>query len=351
MWYIWFNAEFVFRPNSVVLTSGHKTKNTSPSCALLPFGSRALLSRLQEEGVRLALLLPSVFSAATVIDTTPSTSYSHSVLDSQPHMTLTLRRPSMNPVAPSPIDNMEDLKRIKVAQLPIKDSFRTLAESTMLSDISSTVSLEDDELQDVVEDEEEEEYVKPRYQPLASTSRQSRKTSILKPIDHEIPIKAKAFKTLPAPDMSRVKSVTNTTEKTRSTLKRNHCVGFATITIREYEQTIGDNPSVSYGPPISLDWEYQQLEPVTLEHYEAHRAPRRTLRQMCMNYYTRRNVLTYKFGYSEEEVKQAAKQADKVKRGRAVTKYFLPYAKVEDLVTSAGRKAKRVVVKKKSEAD
>jgi hypothetical protein len=141
--------------------------------------------------------------------------------------------------------------------------------------------------------------------------------------------------------MSKIKTHVSVSQKETRPKKRSSNVGFASVQIREYDQTIGDNPSVSYGPPISLDWEYTQLESVTLEQYEAHRAPRRTLRQMCMNYYTRRNVLTFKCGYQEEEVKMASKEADKCKRERAVTKYFLPYAKVEDFVSSAGRKAKR----------
>jgi len=278
------------------------------------------------------------------------------------HMTLTLRSPNiagMDSVAPSPvaIQNMDAM--IKVSQNrpnQKQSSCRTLGETAMLSETSSTVSLEDDELQDTFEPEQA---VKPlvlkrkpvslpprttkfvsKVQPQKTTERQ-RSSSILKPSSEEIPIslKGKPFKSLPPPDMSKIKTATKVEERPR--LRRQHSVGFASVVIREYDLTIGDNPSVSYGPPISLDWDYTQLASVTLEHYEAHRAPRRSLRQMCMNYYTRRNVLTYKFGYTEEQVKQASKQADKSKRERAVTKYFLPYAKVEDVLTSAGRKAKR----------
>ena len=70
-----------------------------------------------------------------------------------------------------------------------------------------------------------------------------------------------------------------------------------------------------------------------------------TIHSFSIIFCSRRNILTFKCGYKEEEVKAASKEADKAKRGRAVTKYFLPYSKVEDFVTSAGRKAKRVVQK------
>ena len=29
---------------------------------------------------------------------------------------------------------------------------------------------------------------------------------------------------------------------------------FGSVNIREYEMTLGDNPSVTYGPPVTLDW-------------------------------------------------------------------------------------------------
>lgn len=278
-------------------------------------------------------------------------------------MTLTLsRRPNLPgmtsvailPATPVAIDNMDAIKihnhknkqQLKNANSK-HASFRTLGETAALSEESSTASLSHDELEDAAVSEEDiEPSPKPCFKPLVSSTKSSRRrSSILKPCSEEIPInlKGKPFKSLPPPDMSKIQSasVTTATSQDQPTRRKRHNVGFSTIEIREYNQTIGDNPSVSYGPPISLDWEYNVLETITLEHYEAHRAPRRSLRQMCLNYYTRRNVLTFKFGYSEQEVKAASKLADKSKRERAVTKYFLPYAKVEDFVTSAGRKAKR----------
>jgi hypothetical protein len=134
------------------------------------------------------------------------------------------------------------------------------------------------------------------------------------------------------------------------TTKVKKSVSFALIEIREYEQTIGDNPSVSYGPPISLDWNYEQLEAVDVDAYEGNRGKRRTLPQLMMNYYVRKNTLIHKCGYSEEDLKRATKQAGRVQMQRAVTKYFLPYSKVEEVLTSGVRKAKRVVKGKRSQS-
>ena len=99
---------------------------------------------------------------------------------------------------------------------------------------------------------------------------------------------------------------------------------------------------MSYGPPISLDWEYEQLPELDLDLYESNRGKRRGMRQMMMNYYQRKNLLTWRYGITEEELKKAEKEANKVKRGRSLTKAFLPLQKVEDMVQSVGRKTKRM---------
>jgi hypothetical protein len=107
---------------------------------------------------------------------------------------------------------------------------------------------------------------------------------------------------LPPPNLEEIRrnsavTTTTTTDRPRLSRQHHHSVAFSSVVIREYDQTIGDNPSVSYGPPISLDWEYTQLQTVTLEHYEAHRPPRRSMRQMCMNYYTYVSTVIYIYIY------------------------------------------------------
>uniref|UniRef100_A0A7S2A3E3 Uncharacterized protein n=1 Tax=Trieres chinensis TaxID=1514140 RepID=A0A7S2A3E3_TRICV len=48
-------------------------------------------------------------------------------------------------------------------------------------------------------------------------------------------------------------------------------VRFHSVEVREYTQCLGDNPSCSVGPPISLDWNYHpHPESYALEDYEDH---------------------------------------------------------------------------------
>jgi hypothetical protein len=163
-----------------------------------------------------------------------------------------------------------------------------------------------------------------------------------------IPIKDKpnAWKQLPKPDLGFIRTMSapeSTLDRSsRDNLKLPRKVRFHEIQFREYEQTIGDNPCVSYGPPISLDWDYEECGSIDVEEYEANRGRRRGMREMIMNYYVRTNLLTFKYGATEKELKAATKAANREKRSRAITKALLPYQLVEDLAQSAVRKTKRL---------
>jgi hypothetical protein len=57
-------------------------------------------------------------------------------------------------------------------------------------------------------------------------------------------------------------------------------VWFGVIEFYEFLPTIGDNPSVSSGVPISLDFSLYNARTVDLELYELVRRPRRTTREL-----------------------------------------------------------------------
>jgi hypothetical protein len=273
-------------------------------------------------------------------------------------MTLTIRLPdTMNPSTAEPMSVAIDMVDISAGTEKVaNDTFRTLhteytaGDLSEASSISSSSSLSDDEQEDInicdeprVFDHNQDEKKSVKiFEPLVSS--QPRK-SILKVSAEEIPICShrSSWKTLPQPDMESIRKSVVAVKVGERPVRRKSSVEFSQIRIREYEQTLGDNPSVSYGPPITLDWEFEEKEPISLEHFEAHRPPRRSIRHLCLNYYTRRNLLMWIYKLEEDALEKATKEVDRIKRERAVTKCFLPCSKVEDFFTSAGRKAKRVV--------
>ena len=172
--------------------------------------------------------------------------------------------------------------------------------------------------------------------------------SILLPPSFPPPIHTKGpWKRLPKPDIEliRRKQDNNNSYRMRkesSTTKLR--VSFGGIQVRNYRQIIGDNPAVSCGPPIQLDWEYEVQASVPLDTYEATKTYRRTNpRQFLLNYYQRRTILSYCCGYSDDDIHQAEVQTDKVRRQRNMTKTMAPMMVVEDFVGSAARKTKRLI--------
>jgi hypothetical protein len=192
-----------------------------------------------------------------------------------------------------------------------------------------------------------------------SSWRQKRTRSILKQKHSDANYLKNArgsWKTLPAPDLKRIHNSTmvvvlepqldddhdreddNTTA--RNTKRRT--VQFCAVHIRNYQQTIGDNPAVSCGTPIQLDWDYEECEPICINQYEGNRPPRRTFRQMVIRYHRRKHTFLYCYGYSEEELKVAKKQANRIRNQRSRTKALVSVTKIEDAIESARRKTKRI---------
>ena len=188
-------------------------------------------------------------------------------------------------------------------------------------------------------------------QPMRKKS-SMKKSSSYGCLTDEIPISVKrsSYKSLPMPDMDMIRSTSMASffhEDTPACLRIKRNVSFSNISTRNYPLTLGDNPSVSYGPPTTLDWEFEEGGELSLDDYENNRAPRRKPREMLLNYYQRKAILE-KSGHSEEEIKRARRQAERTKRQRNTTKSMIQFMRVEDAVQSVGRKTKRAVKKSNS---
>ena len=118
-------------------------------------------------------------------------------------------------------------------------------------------------------------------------------------------------------------------------------VKFASIQVRDYEVTLGDNPSCSYGPPISLDWDYEEKEPICIDQYEETRDPRRKMYQMHMLSRQRSNLLKVTNGTTDDEMEMVMEEMRKIQKERNMTKIGLPFSKVEEAAESVSRKWSR----------
>ena len=117
-------------------------------------------------------------------------------------------------------------------------------------------------------------------------------------------------------------------------------VRFEQIEIRNYDMILGDNPSCTYGPPVTLDWDYRKNEPMPLDEYEQKRGERRKMYQMQIPAVHRRRILEQS-GYTPDEMEYTCKEMNTIKSQRERTKMMLPFAKLQEVAESAKRKKKR----------
>lgn len=183
--------------------------------------------------------------------------------------------------------------------------------------------------------------------PFKSAIKKTSSYGNMEDLGTDIPVctKRKSWSVLPAPSSIKRSESTasffrNHATEDSSRIKRN--VSFSKIHVRDYSLTIGDNPSCLYGTPVSLGWAYVENEAIDLNAYEGGRPQRRSMRQMHLNSFQRKHILTA-YQHSSEEIRAAKQNAAKVRRQREMTKHTLPLMKLEDMLESAGRKAKRML--------
>mmetsp|Transcript_20929 Transcript_20929/g.31720 ORF Transcript_20929/g.31720 Transcript_20929/m.31720 type:complete len:235 (+) Transcript_20929:1-705(+) len=127
--------------------------------------------------------------------------------------------------------------------------------------------------------------------------------------------------------------------------QRKHKIRFGTVLVRDYDIILGDHPCCSYGPPITIDWNYHQYEPLDVNVYEFNSGlSRKSIRKLCMNYYERIRILS-EAGFTDVDFKVVMREINRAKVNRNITRKVLahyPVLKVETAVESAHRKFKRL---------
>lgn len=134
-------------------------------------------------------------------------------------------------------------------------------------------------------------------------------------------------------------------------MKKN--VSFDKISIRGHPITLGDNPSVSQGPPVSLGWYDEETCDTTtlpLEEYEEQRPDRRSKNNIVLSRNMRESLLRDIGGATRTEMAKATREANRVKKERlqTVTRIQKGGDQQQLAMEMAKRKVQRLVGAKKS---
>jgi len=118
-------------------------------------------------------------------------------------------------------------------------------------------------------------------------------------------------------------------------------VSFRSVEIRKYIPTLGDNPSVSQGPPMTLDWEYDTTDPIPIDRYEDEKGVPRTSYEMVIPRYIREEVLRM-HGHSRKEIDETIKEIKKTKKERNDTVQNIKFQQIEYAAERTSRRLKKV---------
>ena len=125
-------------------------------------------------------------------------------------------------------------------------------------------------------------------------------------------------------------------------IKRN--VSFAQVNIREYERIMGDNPSVTCGPPLSLGWRYvPEATIISIDDYEEGKGSPRQSSEFLVPKVVRERLLKEHADVSRREMVAAVRSIQKEKSKRQQTVVNLPMQKTEERVEGAKRKIKKIL--------
>mmetsp|Transcript_36208 Transcript_36208/g.79256 ORF Transcript_36208/g.79256 Transcript_36208/m.79256 type:complete len:203 (-) Transcript_36208:4-612(-) len=100
--------------------------------------------------------------------------------------------------------------------------------------------------------------------------------------------------------------------------KSKKSVRFDMIEIREYPYVLGDNPSVSNGPPLSVGWQSQSQFFVNLEEYDDAKAEPRSRTEMRFDGMLRVHILQ-RSGHTMSDIVKATAAVRRIQQQRQET--------------------------------
>jgi len=128
-------------------------------------------------------------------------------------------------------------------------------------------------------------------------------------------------------------------------------VSFSNLEIRTYETILGDNPSCSGGPSLSIGWRYDpNHDSISIDDYEAHQAringlpPGSTYAcrpEELVLHRSEREEILLSSGYTRQDFVESIRSMKKIKSKRRQTVNNLPVMYFEERVESANRTLRR----------
>jgi len=97
-------------------------------------------------------------------------------------------------------------------------------------------------------------------------------------------------------------------------------VSFSTVDVRDYSLCLGDNPAVSRGAAISLDWGYDDERTYEINNYECDRTKHRRSAEALKITSIERIHLLKDIGYSRGQIKEQTQKTHRDKERRIKTR-------------------------------
>lgn len=111
-------------------------------------------------------------------------------------------------------------------------------------------------------------------------------------------------------------------------------VRFGRVHIREHFMTLGDNPSVSIGAPVTMSDGYTELKSMSIDDYEGSRSKRQHL---LLSYYERQEIFDAA-GISRKEIARAERQVYFDQSHRQLSTFLcFPHTIKDSVKASVGR--------------
>ena len=129
----------------------------------------------------------------------------------------------------------------------------------------------------------------------------------------------------------------------RTALRRS-TITFGQVNIREYERVLGDNPSVTSGPPLSIGWRYSPSTlNMSIDDYEENKGSPRTSSEYLVPKSIRVATLKEHADIPHREMVNAVRDIQKTKSQRRKTVVNLSMASTEELIEGAKIKVKSIL--------